>query len=178
MRNPDLIGLETNCLHFGQKVGNAQIRCWSDLLASSFPQKYPQVWWKSLDSFRDGDLTGKTAKRPLWGVGYRRCYCAAFKFKDGRQRAAAFVRRKRSRSNACSSNAARSAAATKPCVGSAQAVGQRVIPLVRINSATASRYFSGMIHPGSSRTSGASRDREFRRLPRRLLVTECNHTCQ
>jgi len=90
-----------DCLHFGQKVGNAQIRCWSDLLASSFPQKYPQVWWKSLDSFRDGDLTGKTAKRPLWGVGYRRCYCAAFKFKDGRQRAAAFVRRKRSRSNAC-----------------------------------------------------------------------------
>ena len=165
-----------DCLHFGQKVGNAQIRCWSDLLASSFPQKYPQVWWKSLDSFRDGDLTGKTAKRPLWGVGYRRCYCAAFKFKDGRQRAAAFVRRKRSRSNACSSNAARSAAATKPCVGSAQAVGQRVIPLVRINSATASRSFSGMMCFVADQR--ASRDRGIRRLPRRLLVTECNHTCQ
>ena len=45
----------------------------------------------------------------------------------------------RSRAMACSCNATRSAAATNPWVGSTQAVGQRVIPLVRINSATASQ---------------------------------------
>jgi hypothetical protein len=70
-----------------------------------------QVRWKSFDSFRDGNLTGETAKHPLWGVGYRRCYCAAFKFKDGRHRAAACVRRKRPRSTAYSSNAVRSVSA-------------------------------------------------------------------
>jgi hypothetical protein len=155
-------------LHFGQKVGNAQIRCWSDLLAPSFPQKYPPVLWKSFDSFRDGDLTGETAKRPLWGVGYRRCYCAAFKFTDDRQRAAAFVRRKRSRSTACSSNATRSAAVIKPWVGSTQAVGQRVIPLVRINSVTASRSSSDMI-PHFVADQRSSRDFGIRRLSRRRL---------
>src|SRR5262249_26280387 len=54
-----------------------------------------------------------------------------------RERAASFARRIRSRSTACSSSAALSAAATRPCVGRTQAVGQRVTPLFRINSATA-----------------------------------------
>src|SRR5690242_1977342 len=58
--------------------------------------------------------------------------CRILKFKNGRQRALARARRNRSRAMACSSNATRSAAATKPWVGSTQAVGQRVIPLVRI----------------------------------------------
>ena len=31
----------------------------------SFPQKYPQAWWKSFDSFRDGNLTGEAAKSPF-----------------------------------------------------------------------------------------------------------------
>jgi hypothetical protein len=150
-----------DCLYFGHKVGNAQSRYYPTSLDPSFAQEYPQVWWKSFDGFRDGDLTGETAKRPLWGVGDRRCYWAAFKFKDGRQRAAAWARRKRSRSNACSSNATRSAAGTKPWVGSTQAVGQRVIPLVRINSATASRSFSNIIHPALSRTSGRAVILEF-----------------
>jgi hypothetical protein len=52
---------------------------------------------------------------------------------------------------ACSSNAILSAAATMPWVGRTQAVGQRVIRLVRMNSATASQSFSGMIHLASSR---------------------------
>jgi hypothetical protein len=54
----------------------------------------------------------------------RQCYCVTFKFKNGRQRAAAYARRKRSRSTACSSNTTRSAAGTKPCVGSMQTVGK------------------------------------------------------
>jgi hypothetical protein len=62
---------------------------------------------------------------------------AAAMVQIGRSRAASLARLIRSRSIAYSLSAARSAAATKPCVGETQAVGQRVIPLVRINSATA-----------------------------------------
>jgi hypothetical protein len=40
-----------------------------------------------------------------------------------------------SRASAYFANAARSATSTEPCVGARQAVGQRVTPLVRINSA-------------------------------------------
>src|SRR4029077_11075441 len=61
----------------------------------------------------------------------------------------------------CSSNAILSTAATKPWVGRTQAVGQRVIPLVRMNSATASQSFSGMIHPMSSRALGRAVIVEF-----------------
>ena len=52
-------------------------------------------------------------------------------------RAAARARRTRSREAAYSSSAARSAAATEPWVGTTHAVGQRVTPFVRMNSATA-----------------------------------------
>jgi hypothetical protein len=52
-----------------------------------------------------------------------------------RARAAALARRDRSCAVACSSSAARSASSTEPWVGRTQAVGQRVIPLVRMNSA-------------------------------------------
>ena len=54
---------------------------------------------------------------------------------NSRARAAALARRNFSCVIACSSNAARSAASTEPWVGRTHAVGQRVIPLVRINSA-------------------------------------------
>ena len=54
-----------------------------------------------------------------------------------RMRAAARSRRILSRATAYSSSAARSAAPTRPWVGETQAVGQRVMPLVRIYSATA-----------------------------------------
>jgi hypothetical protein len=51
-----------------------------------------------------------------------------------------------SRRDAYSSSASRSAAATAPWVGRTQAVGHRVTPLVRMNSATAaSQSFSGTI---------------------------------
>ncbi len=54
--------------------------------------------------------------------------------------AAALVWRDRSCVMACCSSAARSAASTEPWVGRTQAVGQRVMPFVRMNSAiTASR---------------------------------------
>src|ERR1700737_3056754 len=59
-----------------------------------------------------------------------------------RSRAASRFWRVWSRATAYSSSAARSAAATVPWVGSAQAVGQRVMPLVRMNAATAARYSS------------------------------------
>ena len=137
----------------------------SDFPRSKFSTKIYTGFVEIFDGFRDGNLTSEAAKRPLWGVGYRRCYCAGFKFKDGRQRAAACARRNRSRATAYSSNAVRSAAATKPWVGRTQAVGQRVIPLERINSATASGSFSGMFHPASPRAIGASLDCWIRRLP-------------
>ena len=54
---------------------------------------------------------------------------------NSRERAAAFVWRTRSCATACFSSATRSAASIEPCVGKTQAVGQRVIPLVRMNSA-------------------------------------------
>src|SRR6202022_1773511 len=54
-----------------------------------------------------------------------------------RIRAAALSRRTLSRATAYSASAARSAPPPRPCVGETQAVGQRVIPLVRINSAIA-----------------------------------------
>src|SRR6516225_5934647 len=72
----------------------------------------------------------------------------ALRFQNAPQRAAARARRDRSRAAAYSFNAARSAAATKPWVGRTQAVGHRVIPLVRMNSATTtSLSVSGMISP-------------------------------
>ena len=80
--------------------------------------------------------------------GYTSPDSGALTFQNARQRAAARARRDRSRAAAYSSNAARSAAATKPWVGRTQAVGHRVIPLVRMNSATTpSQSVSGMISP-------------------------------
>jgi len=82
---------------------------------------------------------------------------------------------------ACSSNAILSAAATKPWVGRTQAVGQRVIPLVRMNSATASQSFSGMIHPASSRVIRTSRDFGIRRQPLFVMIGRsscCNEMYQ
>src|SRR6266403_3588897 len=85
---------------------------------------------------------------------------------------------------ACSSNAILSAAATKPWVGRTQAVGQRVIPLVRMNSATASHSFSGMIHLASSRIIERVVIVEFAIClslacsAGRRFVTECIHSCQ
>jgi hypothetical protein len=58
---------------------------------------------------------------------------------------AARVRWSWSRETACSSNAARSAAPSKAWVGKTQAVGHRVIPLVRMNSATASASSSVIV---------------------------------
>jgi hypothetical protein len=91
-----------------------------------------------------------------------------------RQGAVACARRNRSRVMACSSNATRSAAATEPCVGRTQAVGHRVIPLVRINSATASQSFSGMIHPISSRAIGRAVIVEFSARLSRGSVASCD----
>jgi len=54
---------------------------------------------------------------------------------NSRARATAFSRRCRSRSLRYSSSAARSASVTEPCVGTTQAVGQRVTPFVRMYSA-------------------------------------------
>jgi hypothetical protein len=54
---------------------------------------------------------------------------------NSRARAAAFAWRNRSCVTACFSSAAWSAGSIVPCVGNTQAVGQRVIPLVRMNSA-------------------------------------------
>jgi hypothetical protein len=59
---------------------------------------------------------------------------------NDRMRAAALSRRILSRTTECSSSAARSAAPTRPCVGETQAVGQRVIPLVRINAKRSTSY--------------------------------------
>jgi hypothetical protein len=56
-------------------------------------------------------------------------------FQNTRARAAAFVWRNRSCATACFSSATWSARSIEPCVGKTQAVGQRVIPLVRTNSA-------------------------------------------
>src|SRR5262249_30991655 len=56
-------------------------------------------------------------------------------FQNSRARAAALARRNFSWVTACCSRAARSAGSTEPWVGRTQAVGQRVIPLVRMNSA-------------------------------------------
>ena len=63
---------------------------------------------------------------------------------------AARARSSRSRVAACSSNAARSAARSNACVGKTQAVGHRVIPLVRMNSATATLSSSDMVHSPSA----------------------------
>ena len=65
------------------------------------------------------------------------------------QRAAARFRCTRSRKSTCCCNAIRSAAAIKPWVGRTQAVGHRVIPLDRINSATASRSSSDIFDKSS-----------------------------
>src|SRR6201993_4649693 len=63
------------------------------------------------------------------------------------QRVAARSRCSRSRATACCSSAIRSAAAIKPWVGRTQAVGQRVVPFDRINSATASPSSSDILLP-------------------------------
>jgi hypothetical protein len=63
------------------------------------------------------------------------------------QRVAARSRCNRSRATACSSSAIRSAAAIKPWVGRTQAVGHRVIPFDRINSAIASPSSSDILLP-------------------------------
>src|SRR6202022_4284747 len=73
-------------------------------------------------------------------------------FQNSRARDAAFARRNFSCVIACSSRAARSAASTEPWVGRRQAVGQRVIPLVRINSAmTASPPLALLLRPSLGR---------------------------
>ena len=64
-----------------------------------------------------------------------------------RQRAAARSRRTRSRATAYCSNAIRSAAVINPWVGRTQAVGHRVMPLERINSATTSQSSSDIFTP-------------------------------
>ena len=63
------------------------------------------------------------------------------------QRVAARSRCNRSRATACSFSAIRSAAAIKPWVGRTQAVGHRVIPFDRINSAIASPSSSDIFLP-------------------------------
>src|SRR5277367_3012722 len=65
------------------------------------------------------------------------CRAGEYHGKNEFKRAAVRARRTRSRAAAYSSSAVRSAAATEPCVGSTHAVGQRVTPLVRMNSLTA-----------------------------------------
>jgi hypothetical protein len=66
------------------------------------------------------------------------------------QLVAARARCRRSRATACSSKAARSAAASNAWVGKTQAVGHRVIPLVRMNSATASPSSSFIVYSPST----------------------------
>ena len=72
---------------------------------------------------------------------------------------AARARSSRSRVAACSSNAARSAVPSNACVGKTQAVGHRVIPLGRMNSATATLSSSDMVH---SPHRGSAADAVFR----------------
>jgi hypothetical protein len=62
---------------------------------------------------------------------------------------AARARSRLSRVTACSSNAARSAAPTNAWVGRTQAVGHRVTPFDRINSAIASQSSSDIFPPPS-----------------------------
>jgi hypothetical protein len=114
----------------------------------------------------------------------RQCYCVTFKFKNGRQRAAAYARRKRSRSTACSSNTTRSAAGTKPCVGSMQTVGKPTLKSCSRGraSATARQFAARRGHvgvAGMARTSPA-RWRESRRsapLPR-ASSGACPSSCE
>src|SRR5215471_4948136 len=122
-------------------------------------------------SIRSSVITaGKTASTSTMGSarlshcreparGYTSPDSGALTFQNAPQRAAARARRDRSRAAAYSSNAARSAAATKPWVGRTQAVGHRVIPLVRMNSATtALQSVSHIISPEK--------------------LTNCNQLCQ
>src|SRR5215472_13945041 len=69
-----------------------------------------------------------------------------FEIKNFPQLLAPRARRPRSLTTAYACNAARSAAPTNAWVGRTQAVGHRVMPLVRINSATASPLSSAIIH--------------------------------
>ena len=71
------------------------------------------------------------------------------------QLVAARARCRRSRATACSSKAARSAAASNAWVGKTQAVGHRVIPLVRMNSATASPSSSFIVYSPSTTSRSA-----------------------
>ena len=65
------------------------------------------------------------------------------------QLVAARARNSRSRVAACCSNAARSAAPTNAWVGETQAVGHRVIPFDRMNSAIASLSSSDILSPSA-----------------------------
>src|SRR6516164_3094045 len=79
-------------------------------------------------------------------LDYRRS-AAPFRGDSCPQRVAARSRCNRSRATACSFSAIRSAAAIKPWVGRTQAVGHRVIPFDRINSAIASPSSSDILLP-------------------------------
>ena len=69
------------------------------------------------------------------------------------QLVAARARNSRSRVAACFSNAARSASPTNAWVGETQAVGHRVIPFDRMNSATASQSSSDILSPSAADSS-------------------------
>jgi hypothetical protein len=86
------------------------------------------------------------------------------------QRVAARSRCNRSSATACCSSAIRSAAAIKPWVGRTQAVGHRVIPFDRINSAIASPSSSDIFLPPSPPTAPDCR----RLLP---FALEANRKC-
>ena len=74
-------------------------------------------------------------------------------FNNFPERAAARAWSSRIRVTACSSKAARSAAPTDACVGRTQAVGHRVIPFDRINSAIASQSLSDIFPPSAASSS-------------------------
>ena len=101
-----------------------------------------------------------------------------FSFVQSSPRAAARSRRTRLRTSACRSNGIRSAAATKPWVGRTQAVGHRVIPLDRINSATAAQYLSAslikssMFHTRAAGSVSQSLWLHFGVSPKILVKTE------
>ena len=66
------------------------------------------------------------------------------------QLVAARARSRRSSVTACCSNAARSVAPSNAWVGETQAVGHRVIPFDRINSAIASQSSSDILSPSAA----------------------------
>jgi hypothetical protein len=84
-----------------------------------------------------------TAAPQRWVLGYERFP----------QLLAARARFSRSRPIACSSSAARSARSINAWVGRTHAVGHRVIPLVRMNSATASVSSLDIVPPSPASSS-------------------------